>query len=59
MASRIAIEPNCGAETVVKLPLKGAVGVRTAERMYASWISFGGCLEEAKCRCIDWRRCCG
>jgi hypothetical protein len=35
----MAAAPNSGAETVVKAPLKVAVGVRIAEIMYASCIS--------------------
>ena len=40
MASLIAVAPSWGAETEAKAPLKTPQGVRTAARMYASWISF-------------------
>jgi len=35
----MAVAPSSGAETVVKEPLKVAVGVRTADIIYASCIS--------------------
>lgn len=59
MASLIAVAPSSGAGTLLKDPLKIAQGVRTAETIYASWISFGRRLEELKCRWTACRRCCG
>lgn len=51
MASLIAVAPSWGAETEAREPLKTPQGVRTAARMYASWISFlRAGLEES------WRR---
>ena len=58
-ASLMAVAPSSGADTDEKEPLKRAVGVRTAARMYASWISLGFLVEALKCRWTDWRRCCG
>lgn len=55
----MAVAPRSGAETDEKEPLNRAVGVRTAARMYASWISLGFLVVELKCRCTAWRRCCG
>lgn len=57
MASLMAVAPSSGAGTVLKDPLKIAQGVRTAETMYASCISFGRRDEDENCLWTAWRRC--
>lgn len=57
MASLMAVAPSSGAVTVLNDPLKMAQGVRTADTMYASWISFGLRDDEENCLETAWRRC--
>ena len=55
----MAVAPNWGAVTLLKAPLKTPHGVRAAERMYASWISFVRRVDAEKWRWMDARRCWG